>query len=131
MYPEKVNSLGPTRAEGLPLPDDPVLEVLEPEVPPEEDPLLPDDPALELPLPEDPVAAPLPDDPALEVPLPVLELPPPDDPLLAGLTGMVPPPQPTRKQMANNKADILNMNFPFTAQVGLASLLARWRLLSH
>src|SRR5690349_20093280 len=47
VYPEKVNSLGPTTAEELPLPDDPVLEV---------------------PLPEDPVAAPLPDDPALEVP---------------------------------------------------------------
>jgi len=117
VYPEKVNSLGPTSAEELPLPDDPVPEVLELEVPPEEDPLLPDDPVLEVPLPEDPVAVPLPDDPVLEVPLPVLDVPlpgvpPRDGPLLAGTTGMVPPPQPTRRQMANNNADILGMKYP-------------------
>ncbi len=125
VYPEKVNSLGPTWAEELPLLGEPVLEGSELEVLPEADPLLPDDPVLEVPLPEDPVEALLPDDPVLEVPLPVLDVPPPvldvpprDGPLLAGTTGMVPPPQPTRKQIANNNADILSMKYPFAAKVG-------------
>jgi hypothetical protein len=94
--------------EELPPPDDPVLEVL-----PEEDPLLPEDPVLEVPLPEDPLPVPLPEEPLLEVPLPVLEVPLPDGALLAGMEGMAPPPQPARKQMANNRPDILSMQYPF------------------
>src|SRR5260221_10108301 len=62
VYPEKLNSLGPTTAEELPLPDDPVLEVLPEEDPPLEDPPLPG-PVLEVPLPEDPLVVLLPDDP--------------------------------------------------------------------
>jgi len=84
--------LGPTTAEEVPLPDDPVLEVL-----PEEDPLLPEDPAL-------------------EVLVPVLEVPLPDGPLRAGTEGMVPPPQPARKQMANNRPDILSMKISLLRQ---------------
>jgi hypothetical protein len=88
----------------VPLPDDPVLEVL-----PEDDPLLPEDPAL-------------------EVLVPVLEVPLPDGPLRAGTEGMVPTPQPARKQMANNRPDILSMKISlFAARMGaLANALARW-----
>jgi hypothetical protein len=109
VYPENVNSLGPVTDELLP--DDPLLEVP-----------LPDDPLLEVPLPDDPLLeVPPPDDPLLEVPLPddpLLEVPLPDDPLLAeppwvGTKGMLPPPQPTVKRIANTKTLILSIKYPF------------------
>ena len=101
----------------VPLPEEPVLEVPLPDEPVELP--LPEDPVLEVPLPEE-LEVPLPDepvdDPLLVVPLPevLLELPLPEVPPWAGTNGMVPPLQPIRKRMANNKTLILNIRFPRT-----------------
>ena len=89
VYPENVNSPGPVT-------DDELLPLLEES----------DDPLLEVPLPDDPLLeVPLPDDPLLEVP-------PPDAPLWAGTNGMLPPPHPAMKTIANSRTLILSMKCP-------------------
>jgi hypothetical protein len=88
----------------VPLPEDPLLPP-EPLLP-DETPLPPEDPLLEVPVPDDPLFALLLPDDAL------LELVPLDDPLLwGGVTGIVPPPQPTRKRPISSKTLILSMKF--------------------
>ena len=147
-YPEKVNELGPTVPEGVPPeepepeepdPEEPLPDVPEPEEPVPEEPLpevpvpeepvppdelvpdpLPDDPLLEVPLPDDPLLVPVP----LPVPVDPLPVPvPPVDPLCGGVTGIVPPPHPTRNRAANNKAPILSMKFLCKTGIGTADPL--------
>jgi hypothetical protein len=65
------------------------------------------------------------------VPLPVAPLPelPVPEPPRAGAKGMVPPLQPIRKTMANNKTLILSIKFPLMNRDRdrrLSPLLARW-----
>jgi hypothetical protein len=114
----------------VPVPDDPLLDVPLPEVPPLEVPV-PDDPLLEVPLPEVPLLevpvpddplldVPPPEDPLLEVPLPEVPVPevPPLEPLWAGTKGMVPPPHPTREITANTKTHVFSIEISFKLGIG-------------